>query len=69
MVKTPGGLPDAAQLTRPTPSLVAVTFVGPAVISVISPKRRGWLMSVGSAIPRGNPLGPRLSVLDTSYDM
>ena len=34
-VETPSGLPDAAQLTRPTPSLVSVTFVGPAVISPV----------------------------------
>ena len=35
IVETPSGLPDAAQLTRPTPSLVSVTFVGQAVISPV----------------------------------
>ena len=51
IVETPCGLPDAAQLTRPTPSLVSVTFVGQAVISPVD-MRYYW-----TQIPNGQDLG------------
>ena len=40
-------MPDAAKLTRPTQSLVSVTFVGPAVIS---PVERATARSLWKAI-------------------